>query len=208
MKKPFQNDSPIGQWLHRLGELVLLNLAWVVCCLPIITVGAASCGLHFALSPQRKEEDRAIRCFFHSFRRNFKQATLLWLILLALGLCLMMCLRIVSFWEGGIRTAGIVFFCFPAMFLLMIAGYGFPLLAQFEVPTRKLVPDTLLLGLAHFPRTLLVIGLNLLPAMVIYFLPSALVCVVFVWIPIGFSVTAKLIEVCLEPVFAPFRPAE
>ena len=205
MKLQFQNDSPIGQFVGRLLELIGLNILWVICCLPVVTAGAATCALHFVLSPQRRMEEGAFRCFFRSFRRNFKQATLLWLLVLALGVLLALCLRIVSFWTGAARTAGIVFFCVPALLLLIIAGYGFPLLAQFEIPARKLVEDALLLGLAHFPRTLGVIGLTLLPAALWYFLPSLLLCVLFIWLPVGFSLTALWVEKLLEPVFAPYR---
>ncbi|MCI9444669.1 MAG: DUF624 domain-containing protein [Oscillospiraceae bacterium] len=205
MKLQFQNDSPIGQFVGRVLELIGLNILWAVCCLPVVTAGAATCALHFVLSPQRNGDEGVFRCFFRSFRRNFRQATLLWLLLLALGLLLALCLRIVSFWNGTARTAGIIFFCVPALFLLIIAGYGFPLLAQFEIPARKLVEDALLLGLAHFPRTLGVVGLTLLPAALWYFLPSLILCVLFIWLPVGFSLTALWMEKLLEPVFAPYR---
>ncbi len=205
MKLAFHNDSPIGQAVGRILELVGLNLLWMALCLPVVTAGAATCALHFVLSPLRNEDEGVFRCFFRSFRRNFKQATLLWLMVLALGLLLLLCLRIVSFWEGAARTAGIVFFCVPALLLLIIAGYGFPLLAQFEIPANRLIEDALLLGLAHFPRTLGVIGITLLPGVLLYFLPSFVVCVLFVWAPVGFSLTALWIERLLEPVFAPFR---
>ena len=205
MKLQFQNDSPIGQFVGRVLELIGLNILWAVCCLPVVTAGAATCALHFVLSPQRNGDEGVFRCFFRSFRRNFRQATLLWLLLLALGLLLALCLRIVSFWNGTARTAGIIFFCVPALFLLIIAGYGFPLLAQFEIPARKLVEDALLLGLAHFPRTLGVVGLTLLPAALWYFLPSLILCVLFILLPVGFSLTALWMEKLLEPVFAPYR---
>lgn len=204
MRLKLSNDSPIGRVVSRLLELVGLNLLWTVCCLPVITAGAATCALHFVLSPQREEDEGVFRCFFRSLRRNFKQATLLWLPLLALGVLVLLCLRLVSFWDGAARTAGIAFFCCPALLMLMIAGYGFPLLARFEIPTKNLVEDALLLALAHFPRTLAVVGLTLLPAAVWFFLPSAVVCLVFVWVPVGFSLTALWIERILEPVFAPF----
>ena len=205
MKLQMGNDSPIGRLVGRILELVGLNLLWVVCSLPIVTAGAAACALHFALSPQRDEDEGGFRCFFRSFRQNFRQATLLWLPMLALGLLVLLCLRLVSFWEGAARTAGIVFFCCPALLLLMIAGYAFPLLAWFEIPTRLLVEDALLLALGHFPRTLAVVGLNLLPAAAWFLLPPAALSLVFLWVPVGFSLTALWIERILEPVFSPFR---
>jgi len=204
MKLQFQNDTPIGRLVGRILELIELDILWAVCCLPVVTAGAATCALHFALSPLRDEDEGISRCFFRSFRRDFKQATLLWLPVLILWLLLLLCLRIVSFWSGAARTAGLVFFCIPALFLLIIAGYGFPLLAHFEIPARKLAEDALLLGLAHFPRTLGVIGLTLLPAALWYFLPSLFLCVLFLWLPVGFSLTALWVEKLLEPVFAPY----
>lgn len=206
MSNPFRNDSPLGHIVQKLLDLLGLNILWFVCCLPILTVGAATTALHFALAPQDSEEAESVyRRFFRSFRREFKRATLLWGILLVLSILLAFCFRIVSFWEGTARTAGIVFFCFPALLLLTIAGYGFPLLAQFEIPTGKLLGDALLLGIAHFPKTLLIIGLNLLPAAALYFFPSFLIALLFLWLPIGFSLTAAVIEKCLESIFAPLR---
>lgn len=205
MKLNLSNDSPLGRFIGRVLELVGLNLIWMVCCLPVVTAGAATCALHFTLSPRREADEGAFRRFFRSFRRNFKQATLLWLPVLALGLLVLLCLRLVSFWQGPARLAGIIFFCFPALLLLMIAGYGFPLVARFEIPTKALVEDALLLALAHFPRTLAVVGLTLLPVVMVLFFPPAVVCVVFVWVPVGFALTALCIERILEPVFAPFQ---
>lgn len=204
MKLRLGNDSPLGRLVGRLLELIGLNLLWVVCCLPVVTAGAATCALHFVLSPQRGENEGAFRCYFRSFRRNFKIATFLWLPVLVLGLLVLLCLRLVSFWEGAARMVGIVFFCFPALLLLMIAGYGFPLLARFEIPARYLVENALFLALAHFPRTLAVVGLTLLPVAVWFLLPPAALSLIFVWVPVGFSLTALWIERILEPVFAPF----
>ena len=53
MKLAFHNDSPIGQAVGRILELVGLNLLWMALCLPVVTAGAATCALHFVLSPLR-----------------------------------------------------------------------------------------------------------------------------------------------------------
>lgn len=200
------NDAPLGQIIQKMLNLIGLNVLWFLCSLPVFTLGAATTALHFALGHRESDTDESVyRRFFRAFRREFKSATLLWMFLLVLGLLLCLCLRIVSFWPGPFRTAGIVFFCLPGLLLLIIAGYGFPLLSQFEIPAKKLLGDALLLGLAYFPRTLLIIGLNLLPLLLWYVLPSLLLSLLFLWLPMGFSLTALLIEICLEPVFAPLR---
>lgn len=203
-----QNDSPLGRFIQKLLELIGLNLLWTLCCLPVVTAGAATTALHFALTDQPDLEEGAFSRFFRSFRREFKTATGLWLILLVMGGLLLVCLRIVSFWSGWLRTAGTLFFCVPALLWLMITVYAFPLLARFEIPAGKLTEDALLLGMAHFPRTLVIIGLNLMPFALVYFLPSVVLSVLFVWVPVGVSVTALLISRCLRPVFRSLSDAE
>ncbi|MDO5399662.1 MAG: DUF624 domain-containing protein [Eubacteriales bacterium] len=197
------NDSPLGRFVQRLLELIGLNLVWVLCCLPVVTAGAATTALHFGLRPQPDAEEGALSRFFRSFRREFKTATALWLVLLVAAVFLLICFRIVSFWGGWLRTAGIMFFCVPALLWLMTAAYAFPLLARFEIPAWKLAENALLLALAHFPRTLAVIALNLMPLVLVWLLPSRVLSILFILVPVGFSGTALLIDRCLRPVFQP-----
>lgn len=112
------------------------------------------------------------------------------------------CFRIALVLEGTMQTLVTGLLCIPAILLAMIAGYGFPLLAQFEIKSCwMLIADTVMLGIAYFPKTIQIIALNILPIVIIAALPSLVVCVFFVWVPIGFSLIALLIENRLEPVF-------
>lgn len=150
----------------------------------------------------RQKEEHIFRSFFQSFKKNFKQSTLLWLLLLLLGLSLVMCFRIAQVQEDSLKTVMTGVLCIPAILLVMVASYSFPLLAQFEVKSCwTLIIDTVMLGIAYFPKTIQIIALNILPIVIIAALPSLVACVLFIWVPIGFSMTALLIENRLEPVF-------
>ena len=73
----------------KLCYACFLNLLWMVCSLPIITVGASTTALYYAcLKIVREEDFSAASLFFRSFKQNFKQATVLWLILLAAAVIL------------------------------------------------------------------------------------------------------------------------
>ena len=115
---------------------------------------------------------------------------------------LVACFRIAQLQEGTMQNVLTGVLCIPAILLAMIASYGFPLLAQFEIKScGTLIVDTIMLGIAYFPRTIQIIALNILPVVIVAALPSLVVCALFVWVPISFSLIALLIENRLEPVF-------
>jgi len=83
-------ESPFSQTLLKLAWACYLNLLWTLCSLPIVTVGASTTALYaVTLKIVRDREGGSIaRQFFRAFRENFRQATVLWLILLAVGAAL------------------------------------------------------------------------------------------------------------------------
>lgn len=82
-------DSPFSQLLLKLCYSCYLNLLWLICCIPIVTIGASTTALYYTSLKIVRGEDHALgHMFFRSFRENFRQSTVLWLILLATGLFL------------------------------------------------------------------------------------------------------------------------
>ena len=84
-RKPFlKTDNPVFSFMGKLGDVVLLNLTWLLCCVPVATIGASTTALFYVARKICLDEDyRVWHDFFHSFRANWKQATGLWLVLLA-----------------------------------------------------------------------------------------------------------------------------
>ena len=84
--KFFSYDSRFSQLLLKVAQSCYLNLLWIVCSLPIFTAGAATTALYsVTLKMVRGEEGAVGASFFRAFRENFRQATVLWLILLLAG---------------------------------------------------------------------------------------------------------------------------
>ena len=85
----FNYDNPVWRFIGKLGDLILLNILWIVCSIPVFTIGASTTAVYYVtLKLARDEGDSTIRSFFHSFKSNFRQATAIWLILLAAGIVL------------------------------------------------------------------------------------------------------------------------
>ncbi len=83
MGRFFDLDSPLMSTLSKLADLIILNILVVICSLPLFTIGASLTAMHYVvLKMVRNEEGYIIKSFFKSFKQNFKQATIIWLILL------------------------------------------------------------------------------------------------------------------------------
>lgn len=76
-----KKESRIVQVLTALIDLIWAGLLWLLCSLPVFTVGASSTALYYAVVKSiRHERGRVSSCFFHAFRTNFRQATGIWLL--------------------------------------------------------------------------------------------------------------------------------
>lgn len=86
MKKLLGPDSRLVRYGTTLTSLIELNLLWLLCCLPVVTAGAATTAVYYTMYRiLTGEDDAVLRPYFRAFRQNFKQATLLWLPLLVIA---------------------------------------------------------------------------------------------------------------------------
>lgn len=179
MGKFFDMDSPVMRFLNRVGDLMILNLLMVICCIPIITAGAAFTAQHYVLLKiVRGEEGYLVKGFFKSFKSNFKQATLIWLLMLL----------VVAIYIGDIWIFNYSGLTFPkpliiavvavAILLIMIAVYVFPVLARFENSIKNTLKNAMLLAFANLPKTILMIACYILPFVLAYFSTYALLFVI------------------------------
>ena len=76
-------DSDFMMSISKAVDYVLLNILCILFCLPIVTAGASVTATYYvAMKLMRKEEPVVWKSFMKSFRDNFKQATIIWLLAL------------------------------------------------------------------------------------------------------------------------------
>lgn len=67
----FSIDGKGFRFLSTMSELVTLNLLWLLCCIPIVTIGASTAALYTITIKMVKNEDSyVIRGFFSSFKQK------------------------------------------------------------------------------------------------------------------------------------------
>ena len=97
MSNFFNMDNGLFRALGKLADLMLLNILFLVCSLPIFTIGASFTAMYYVtLKLAENEEGYIARGFWKSFKQNFKQATIIWLILLFFGIVLVLDLLILK----------------------------------------------------------------------------------------------------------------
>ena len=87
--------------ISKVTDLVILNVLYLLCCIPIVTIGAATTGLYYvALKMAENSEAYIFRSFMKSFKENFRQATVIWMIFLCLGVFIALDFRINKCFSG------------------------------------------------------------------------------------------------------------
>lgn len=161
--KLFDLDSPLMRMLSRVADLLLLNLLAAICCIPIITAGASFTALHYmSLKLARNEECYIVRGFFKSFRQNFKQATVIWLIFLLVLAVLAGDFYIMGQIES-FNTVVKVIITIVAILVLFTGTFVFPVLAKFDNTIPRTIKNAFVISILQFPKTILMFILNWLP---------------------------------------------
>ena len=76
-------EGPLANFLNRFMDLILLNVWWFLCSLPIFTIGASTCALYeVTISYALYQSPPVTSTFFEAFRKHLKKATALSLIFL------------------------------------------------------------------------------------------------------------------------------
>ena len=201
----FSLDNPFWSFMGKIADLVILNVLVVICSIPIFTIGASWTALYFVtVRMVRKEEGYVIKDFFRSFKENFKQATLIWLIVLAVAAVLVGDVLIYRMMPEQIPQ---IVVCVVIGFFCLVLGtvfYVFPLLSRYENTIKNTLKNAVILSIINIPYTLIFIMLMVIPA----------VLAAYVWelLPImlmaGISIPAYLASMLLVRIFRKLEPTK
>lgn len=184
---PFRIDSPLMQTLSDIVDLMLLNMLTIICCIPIVTIGPAVTALCDVTYRIHRDEGRIWSHYFQAFKNNFKQALLIWLILLPIGVLVVSSVIAYSMLDIPANNVLQGLTLMMAILWAMEITWVFPLQSRFENTVRETLRNALLCSLAYLPRTVLATLMNLLPWLVLYYATNLFVKVGFIWFVLWFA---------------------
>lgn len=172
MGRFFNMDNKFFVFMGRIADLCMLNILCIVCCIPVITAGASLTALYYVtMKMVRNEESYIFRSFFKSFKQNFKQATVINLIMLAAAALLYLDTRITKAMADPMGKILTMIFALFTMIYLIILLYLYPVLAKFYNSIKNTFKNALLMGIRHLPYTFLMLVICASPLLIL-FIPS------------------------------------
>ena len=182
MRWLFDIENPVMRYILKIFDCMCLSILWLVCCLPILTAGAATTALYATVYRYlRKDEGHLMRTFLGAFRENWKRSTFVWLVLLAAGILLgadMLVFRTMALQGQFLGKLYWVILLLIGVWITWLV-YAFAYCARFHGSVKDVLRGSALLMLLHPLRALTV------------FLPTA----------------AGVLVVCMVPGFASIVPA-
>lgn len=200
-------NSPVIKFLNKVADLLFLNVIFVISCLPLFTIGAASTALYtVTLKLIRGDSPYILRTFNKAFKNNFKQATILWLLTCVLSTFFLLDYRFIMLLSIGQRSVLLLLFIFFIFIYDMLGNYIFPVQARFESPIKYNLKNAFIISISSGPYTLLLIFLQIVEFAIIYILQTEELLLL---LPIGllfyFSIRAYLRSLIINRVFKKYE---
>lgn len=164
----------IFRWIGKLGSIVLLNIMWLVCCLPVVTIIPACVALYDStVCCLHGDEDGPCRHYFATFKRVLLRGiglTVLWLVI---GVMLFVGYRALILLAGENTLLQIYATIYAGTMLVPFAvlAWLIAIEARSVCGIWKLHKSALTRTIVHLPTTAVLLGILLLAAMVLIVLP-------------------------------------
>ena len=196
--------------MSKVADLCILNIICVICCIPIITAGASITAMYYVtLKMVRNEEAYILRSFFKSFKQNFKQATIINLIMLLIGVVLYVDLNVSKAMQGGAgQIFQIIFMAFVLIYFILFL-YVYPVLARFYNTIKNTIKNALFMAIRHFPYTVVMVIIAVCPLLLLLVKSYQIQSTLFVlFLLMGFALIAYCNSYFLAKIFDIYMPKE
>ena len=196
MKDLLNPEGVFFQFLSRVGDLIILNVLFLICCVPIVTVGAAYAALcKVCMDMVYEQEAGMVKGFFLAFKENFKQATVVWIVELLVIVSLVCDAMLILTFLPSSKVMYILLGVL-AFLVLCVCTHMTPLLIRYRNGLRQHLSNAMVLAVIRLPRTLLMIVVSCAPLIVLALSVLQASTVFFdtlvFWLAIGCAVMAYI----------------
>lgn len=148
-------ESPLMKKLGIMADLLILNLVTLVCCLPIVTAGAAFTAMHYVLLKiVRGEEGYVVKTFFRAFKENLLQGTILWIIMVVVYAALFVDWRILRMQGNEFPVFMNILLLAAVIIIYLISLYIFPILSRYQNTVPGTIKAALTMSVVGTIRTI------------------------------------------------------
>ena len=208
----FNYDNPIWRFVGRLGDMILLNVLWILCSLPIVTIGASTTALYYCtLKIVRNEDDGDIKMFFKSFKLNFKQATIIWIPMLLLGMLLVFDFNFFGIALAGAGAARILLQGITIAMMVIwifVFTYVWPLLSRFDNTVKNTVTNAAYMSIRYLGSTLSMLISDVIIIAIGYVALYYMAWITAFMVLMGYPLLAWVNSTMLDHIFEKYMPKQ
>lgn len=171
LEELFSVDGPYARFMNWLWNMLVISVLWILCCIPVFTIGAASTAAYYAMAKcVRRHTGRVAAEFFSSFRSNLRQASVLTVIVgLILAIVLLECVYFYS--DSSVPLVLLYLFYFMTATVVACAIYLWPCLSRFAKSNFSLLRMAIILVFRHLMTTILLLLLLAAALFGVYLMP-------------------------------------
>ena len=205
MKDLLNPEGVLFQFLSRVGDMIILNVLFLICCVPIVTIGAAQAALYKVTMDMHYDmEGGMFKGFFKAFRENFKQATVVWIVELIVLVSLVCDAMLVLAYFPGSKVMYVLLGILAAL-VVSVTAYMIPLLVRYRNTLRQHLSNATILAVIKLPKTLVMVFLNSAPFLILMYslwtASSLFIETLIFWLAIGFSFVAYINMAMMKKVY-------
>lgn len=205
----FSLDGPLARVLGKAADCLILSVLWLLCSIPLVTIGASTAALYtMTLRMIRSEDGKLVSGYWKAFRENLRQGTVIHLILTALAVMIYVHSRSVQAMEGQLQMVFWACSCLFGMVWLMEMLFVYPVLARFSNSVGNIMKNAFLMAAGNVPVFFGVVLITGLPVWTLLLNTQLFISMLPVWIFIGPGLIALLNSYLFHRCFQRYIPEE
>lgn len=202
----FVIDSPLMRTLGKIGDIIFLNLLFVITSIPLFTIGTALSAMYtVTMKMIRGEEPGIIREYFRAFKRNFRMATICWVAMAGTAALLFLDFRLIGAFDGAVRAVARILLGAVLVLWCLMFLYLFPYIARFENTVLQSMKNAWMLSVAHLPSTVLMLMISGGLIVITLFTSRSFVIATILWVFVGFAAVAWVQSYLLVKIFRKYE---
>ena len=205
MKNIFNLDNGFFTFMGKVADVMILNLLFIITSIPIITIGASLTALYSVSLKQSSGSSSYIaKEYFHAWKSNFKQSTIMWIFsLIAFALLFMnLTLKI----DGTFSLAMHFIMILSMILYIIVTLYAFPLLAKFDNTIKHTIVNAFLMSMRHFLTTCILLGTAAFFIFLTFAYPPMIEVTAMAWFLFFFAIIARIQATFLDRIFERYIP--
>lgn len=195
-------ESKFMEMLNKITDMMILNVIFIITSIPMITLGASMTALYAVTLKLAEGEDvYIVRDYFDSFRKNFRKATFLWIILLITGLIIAAETALLIAVDFQLKNLLLMVQGGLLLFYLITFIITFPLVSVSDKGVVETLKAATGVPFQRFPEAMALIALHAVPVVLTWFVFMVVPQVVMLWGFVGFAYIAYLSSYMMNRIF-------